>query len=45
MELLRRELGDNADLAISLYKAYRERGSRGVKDELNKLLAKYGIEV
>ena len=40
MELLKKELGNNADLAISLYEAYRERGSRGVKDELNKLLSK-----
>ncbi len=45
IDLLRRELGNDADLVIALYDAYKARGSRGVKDELKDLLSKYGIEV
>ncbi|WP_188596542.1 hypothetical protein [Thermocladium modestius] len=45
IDLLRRELGNDADLVIALYDAYKARGPRGVKDKLNDLLSKYGIEV
>ncbi|MFP3157554.1 MAG: hypothetical protein RXO25_02215 [Caldivirga sp.] len=44
-ELIRSEFGEDSDLVLSLYKAYRERGVRGVREELSKMLGKYGVKV
>lgn len=44
-ELLRREFGEDADLVVKLYRAYKERGVRGIREELEAMLGKYGIKV
>ncbi|ABW02698.1 hypothetical protein [Caldivirga maquilingensis] len=45
IELIRREFGEDSELVLSLYKAYRERGVKGIREELNTMLSKYGIKL
>ncbi|MGC8570418.1 hypothetical protein [Caldivirga sp.] len=45
VELIRREFSEDSELVLSLYKAYRERGVKGVREELNTMLSKYGIKL
>ncbi len=45
IELIRREFGEDSELVLRLYKAYREKGVRGIKEELNGMLSKYGIQL
>ena len=43
--LLRERLGDDAELAVRLYLAYKEKGRRGVLEVINEVLREVGVEV
>ncbi|MGC9152206.1 MAG: hypothetical protein ACP5GY_00550 [Vulcanisaeta sp.] len=45
IRLIKERLGDDADLAIRLYMAYKERGRRGVIDVINDVLRDVGITI
>ncbi|MFB6470544.1 MAG: hypothetical protein TU36_004835 [Vulcanisaeta sp. AZ3] len=45
IKFLKERLGDDAELAIRLYMAYKERGRRGVLEVINEELSKVGLEV
>ncbi|WP_202905226.1 hypothetical protein [Vulcanisaeta thermophila] len=45
IKFLREELGDDAELAVRLYLAYKEGGRRGLLKVINELLRNAGIEV
>ncbi len=47
LELLRQELRDNEtyDLAVKLYTAYREGGSKKVKETIYDILRNLGVQV
>ncbi|WP_148224751.1 hypothetical protein [Vulcanisaeta moutnovskia] len=45
IKFLRDRLGQDAELAIRLYMAYKEGGRRGVIKAINEELSKVGIEV
>jgi len=44
-KLLKERLGEDAELAIKLYMAYKERGRRGVLEVINEVLREVGVEV
>jgi hypothetical protein len=43
--LLRERLGNDAELAVRLYLAYKEKGRRGVLEVINEVLREVGVEV
>jgi len=43
VDLIKSRLRDDAELAIMLYKAYRDKGRRGVVSVINELLSKEGL--
>ncbi|WP_428764780.1 hypothetical protein [Vulcanisaeta sp.] len=45
IKFLRDRLGQDAELAIKLYMAYKEGGRRGVIKAINEELSKVGVEV
>ena len=45
IKFLRERLGQDAELAIKLYMAYKEGGRRGIIKAINEELSKVGIEV
>ncbi|WP_243665469.1 hypothetical protein [Vulcanisaeta sp. JCM 16159] len=45
IRFLRERLGQDAELAIKLYMAYKEGGRRGVIKAINEELSKVGVEV
>lgn len=44
-KLLKERLGEDAELAIKLYTAYKERRRRGVLEVINEVLREVGVEV
>jgi hypothetical protein len=44
-KLLKERLGEDAELAIKLYTAYKERGRRGVLEIINEVLREVDVEV
>ena len=45
IRLLRERLGNDAELAVRLYLAYKEKGRRGVLEVINEVLREVGVEV
>ena len=45
IRFLREKLGQDSELAIRLYMAYKEGGRRGVLKVINEELSKVGVEV
>ena len=45
IKFLREKLGQDAELAIKLYMAYKEGGRKGVLKVINEELSKVGVEV
>ena len=45
IRFLREKLGQDAELAIRLYTAYKEGGRKGVLRVINEELSKVGVEV
>lgn len=45
VELIKREFGEDSDLVLSLYEAYKAKGVKGIKEALSNMLSKYGVKV
>ena len=45
IKFLRERLGEDSELAIRLYMAYKEGGRRGIIKVINEELSKVGVEV
>ncbi len=44
-ESIVREFGEDSQLVLDLYRAYRAKGARGIREVLRSMLSKYGIKL
>jgi hypothetical protein len=45
LEIIRKRMGDDAELAVKLYRAYKEGGRRGLISLINELLGREGLRL